>query len=372
MTDAATALRTTPLDAVHRAAGAKLVPFAGWQMPLEYAGISAEHLAVRTGAGLFDVSHMGQIEVAGKNALSAVQFACCNDASRLQLGHAQYSALLTDTGTFLDDLVVYRLGGNHFLIVANAANVATDYARLTQVAGTIGDVAVVDTSSRYALLAVQGPAAVGIVQELTAADVTTLKYYAFTYGEVAGARALISRTGYTGEDGFEIFVPPAMAPQVWAALVDAGAPRGLVPCGLGARDTLRLEAGMRLCGQDIDDTTTPVEAGLEWIVGWEKGPFAGRERLREQRANGAATRLVGFELRDQGVARSGHAVVDGNAVVGRVTSGTLTPFLKKAVGLAYVPSNRAIVGQDIHIDIRGRKAAAVVAGLPFYRRPKGR
>jgi aminomethyltransferase len=371
MPDATETLRTTPLDAQHRANGARMVPFAGWQMPLEFGGIAAEHQAVRSTAGLFDVSHMGQIEVAGRRAVAALQRACCNDAGRLQLGHAQYSGLLTDEGTFVDDLVVYRLGPSHFLLVVNASNVAKDVEWLTRVAGELGDVAVVDTSRRYALLALQGPASASVLSTLTGADIDHLRSYAFTYGEVAGARALIARTGYTGEDGFEIFVPPATAGAVWGALLEAGAPKGVVPCGLGARDTLRLEAGMRLYGQDIDDTTTPLEAGLGWIVGWDKGPFTGLDRLREQRSNGTERQLVGFELQGPGIARQGHAVWSGGAAVGHVTSGTLTPFLKKAIGLAYVPPTAAAVGHSLDIDIRGRRVAAVVTPLPFYRRAKG-
>jgi aminomethyltransferase len=371
MTDATATLRLSPLHARHRALGARMTPFAGWDMPLEYSGLAAEHQAVRTRAGLFDVSHMGQLEVAGKNALAAVQLVACNDASRLQLGQAQYSGLLTPAGTFLDDIVVYRLGPNHFMLVVNAANVAADYAWIAEQSKAVGNVAVVDSSSRYALIAVQGPAAVETLQPLTGADVQHLPYYAFTYGEVAGARALISRTGYTGEDGFEVFVPPATADRVWLALLESGAAAGVVPCGLGARDTLRLEAGMRLHGSDIDDATTPVEAGLGWIVGWSKPSGIGLERLREQKSAGATRRLVGFEMRDRGIARHGHAIVHGGDTVGIVTSGTQTPFLKKAIGLGYVPPELAAAGTPIDIDIRGKRTAAVVTTLPFYTRPKG-
>ena len=285
MTDtAAPALKTTPLHARHRAAGARMVAYAGWDMPVEYSGITAEHLAVRTRAGVFDVSHMGQIEIAGKDALATVQHLSCNDASRLKVGRAHYSGLLTPDGTYVDDILVYRMAASHFMLVVNAANTAKAYTWIVEQAKAVGEAAVVDSSARYALLAVQGPAALDTVQPLTGADLASLRPYGFTFGEVAQARALISRTGYTGEDGFEIYVPPNVADRVWQALLQAGTAAGVVPCGLGARDTLRLEAAMRLYGQDIDDTTTPLEAGLEAFVGWDKPSFIGAERLRAQRA----------------------------------------------------------------------------------------
>ena len=240
------ALKPTPLHARHVASGARMVPYAGWDMPVEYSGITAEHLAVRSRAGVFDVSHMGEIEIAGKDALKTVQHLTSNDASRLKMGQAQYSALLTPEGTFVDDILVYRLGPNHFMLVINAANTAKAFDWITTQAKTVGEAAVVDSSPRYALIAVQGPAALDTVQPLTGADLGSVRPYWFTYGEVAQARALISRTGYTGEDGFEIFIPPNTAERVWQALLQTGHAAGVVPCGLGARDTLRLEAAMRL------------------------------------------------------------------------------------------------------------------------------
>jgi len=364
-------LRTLPLDTLHRAAQARMVPFAGWEMPLEYSGITAEHMAVRTRAGIFDVSHMGQIEIAGRNAIALVQQVSCNDAAALAMGQAQYSGLLTPQGTFLDDVLVYRMAPSHFLVVANAANVAKVHGWIAEQAQTIGDAAVVDSSSRYALIAIQGPAALDTLQPLTAVDLDGLPYYRFAHGEVASARALVSRTGYTGEDGFEIFVPPAMAARVWQALLESGRDAGVIPCGLGARDTLRLEAGMRLHGSDINESTTPVEAGLSWIVGWNKPSFVGRERLTEQRAHGPSRILVGFEMQEPGIARHGYAVIAGSAErIGVVTSGTQTPFLKKAIGLAYVPAASATPGTEIAIDIRGRAARARVVPRPFYRRPR--
>lgn len=360
--------KRTPLYELHRELGARMVEFGGWEMPVQYSGIVEEHLAVRRAVGLFDVSHMGEIEIAGKDALAVVQRVSCNDASRLQVGQAQYSGLLTAEGTFIDDVLVYRMAPSHFMLVVNAANTTRDYAWISEQAKAVGSAAVVDSSSRYALLALQGPAAREILQPLTGVDLAELRYYRFGHGEVAGARCTISRTGYTGEDGFEIFVPPPMAERVWQALLDAGRFADLVPCGLGARDTLRLEAGMRLYGQDIDESTTALEAGLDWIVAWHKDDFIGGDRLREQRSNGPQRRLVGFELIDRGIARRGHAVLDGGRQVGAVTSGTQTPYLKKAIGMAYVPAALAVDGAEFGIDIRGRVSRARVVPLPFYRR----
>jgi aminomethyltransferase len=365
-----TALKPTPLHARHVASGARMVPYAGWDMPVEYSGISAEHLAVRTRAGVFDVSHMGEIEIAGKDALATVQHLTCNDASRLKTGQAQYSALLTPDGTFVDDILVYRMAPSHFMIVVNAANAAKAFDWITAQAKTLGDAAVVDSSARYALIAIQGPAALDTVQPLTGADLGAVRPYWFTFGEVAQARALISRTGYTGEDGFEIFVPPNMADRVWQSLLQAGHAAGVVPCGLGARDTLRLEAAMRLYGQDIDDTTTPVEAGLAGIVGWDKPAFLGADRLRAQKASGAERRLVGLEMIDRGIARHGYRVLKDGAAVGAVTSGTQTPFLKKAIAMAYLPLALATPGTPVDVDVRGRASAATVVPLPFYKRPR--
>jgi aminomethyltransferase len=340
-------------------------------MPVEYSGISREHMAVRTRAGVFDVSHMGEIEIAGKDALAAVQRISCNDAGRLAVGQAHLSGLLTPSGTFVDDLLVYRMGASHFLLVVNAANVDKDSAWIREQIQPAGDAACVNASSRYALIAVQGPAAIETLQPLTGVNLSDIGYYWFSHGEVASARAIISRTGYTGEDGFEVFVPPQMAERVWKALLDAGRGADVVPCGLGARDTLRLEAGMRLYGNEIDTTTTALEAGLGWIVGWGKADFIGREALLAQKAAGVERRLVGFEMVDRAIARHGYPILLDGSAVGTVTSGTQTPFLKKAIGMAYVPSSLAAVGTPLMIDVRGRPASARVVPLPFYKRPKG-
>lgn len=364
-------LKKTPLHARHRAAGARMVPFAGWDMPVEYAGIAQEHVAVRTKAGLFDVSHMGEIEIAGPGALALVQWLTSNDASRLAVGQIQYSALTTDAGTFVDDLLVYRLADAHFLLVVNASNIVKDYEWMTEQAKRRGDDAsVVNSSSRYALIAVQGPEAQAILQTLTAIDLPVIRYYWFATGEVAGVRVTVSRTGYTGEDGFEVFVPPASAEKVWDALLEAGQAHGLERCGLGARDTLRLEAAMRLYGNDMDAGTSVLEAGLGWIVGWKKPPFLGSDRLHAQKTGGVTRKLVCFEMTERAIARHGHPVVRGGETIGMVTSGTQTPFLKKAIGMAIVPIDSTAVGTELEFDIRGRRARGVVVPEPFYKRSR--
>jgi len=363
-------LKKTPLHARHRASGAKMVPFAGWDMPVEYSGITEEHIAVRTRAGVFDVSHMGEIEIAGRDALAAVQRISSNDASKLAVGQAQYSGLLTPEGTFVDDLLVYRLAPAHFLLVVNAGNIAKDYGWIAEQIKPAGDAVAVDASSRYALLAVQGPAALDVLQPLTGADLRGLKYYWFANGEVAGVRATISRTGYTGEDGFEVFVPPHSADRVWQAVLESGKSAGVIPCGLGARDTLRLEAAMRLHGNDIDETTTALEADLGWIVGWKKDDFVGAAALREQKASGVGRKIVGFEMLDRGIARHGYDAYAGGARSGVVTSGTQTPYLKKAIGLAYLSIEHTSAGAEFDVDIRGRRARARVVPLPFYKRQR--
>jgi aminomethyltransferase len=363
--------KKTPLHARHIALGARMVPFGGWEMPVEYAGIAAEHMAVRQAAGLFDVSHMGEIEIAGTDAVAALQQITSNDASGLDIGQAQYAALTTHEGTFVDDLLVYRLADTHFLLVVNAANIAKDYTWTKQEVAGLGDVVVVNASSRYALIALQGPRALEILQPLTGVELDTIHYYRFATGEVGNVRATISRTGYTGEDGFELFVPPQTAATVWDALLREGADLGIVPVGLGARDTLRLEAAMRLYGQDMDETSTVLEAGLGWIVAWDKPSFNGREALAAQKATGPTRRLVGFEVVGRGIARRGYQVFRAghpDDSIGVVTSGTITPYLKRAVGLAYVAHDASHVDTELSIDVRGRRVPAKVVKLPFYKR----
>ncbi len=351
--------------------GARMVSFGGWEMPVQYSSITEEHLAVRRAAGLFDVSHMGEIEIAGDDALAAVQRISTNDASSLEIGHAQYSVLSTKAGTFVDDLLVYRLADSHYLLVVNASCIESDFAWIQQNIQGIGDAMAVNTSSRYALIAVQGPRALAILQTLTEVELDRIGYYRFTTGEVASIRATISRTGYTGEDGFEVFVPSQGADRLWDALLSAGDGEGLRPAGLGARDTLRLEAAMRLSGQDVDDTTTVLEAGLGWTIGWDKPAFIGREALVRQRETGVTSKLVGFEMVGRGIARHGYRVLRDGEAVGRVTSGTRTPFLERAVGLAYVPREMAEPGTGLEIEIRDRPVEAKVVLLPFYKRDKG-
>jgi aminomethyltransferase len=367
---AATPLKQTPLASRHRSLGARMVDFGGWDMPVEYSGIADEHMAVRTRAGLFDVSHMGEIEIAGGDALAAVQRISSNDASKLAIGQAQYSALTTPQGTFVDDLLVYRLAADHFLLVVNAGNIEKDYRWIAEQIKPAGDAVAVNNSARYALLALQGPLAREVLQPLTGVDLAGIKYYWFATGEVASIRATVSRTGYSGEDGFEIFVPPGMAERLWDQIQLSGRAAGLIPCGLGARDTLRLEAAMRLYGNDIDETTSVLEADLGWIVGWNKADFIGAEPLRRQKADGVARRIVGFEMDERGIARHGYDVFVDGQKAGVVTSGTQTPFVKKAIGMAYVPSDRTAPDTALEIDIRGRRSRAHVVALPFYKRPR--
>jgi aminomethyltransferase len=363
-------LRKTPLNARHRSLGGRMVEFAGWDMPVEYSGIVEEHMAVRTRAGLFDVSHMGEIEIAGTDALKAVQHITSNDAGRLAINQIQYSALTTADGTFVDDVLVYKMRDDHFMLVVNASNIVKDFHWISGHIAGQGDAVAVNTSSRYALLALQGPAARDVLQSLTGANLADLKYYWFTTGEVANVLATISRTGYTGEDGFEIFVPPAAGERVWDAILNAGKASGVLPAGLGARDTLRLEASMRLYGNDMDETTTVVEADLGWIVGWKKPEFLGCEVLRKQKAEGAPRKLVGFEMTDRAIGRHGYDVFIGNEKAGIVTSGTQTPFLKKAIGMAYLPVQHTTPGTEFEVDVRGRHVRATVVPMPFYKRPK--
>jgi|SRR5579871_5135633 len=364
-------LKKTPLNATHRALGARMVEFGGWDMPVEYAGITQEHMAVRQRAGLFDVSHMGEIEIAGPKALDTVQWLTSNDASKLAIGQIQYSALTTETGAFVDDLLVYRMADDHYLLVVNAGNIVQDYEWIVQQARAHGsDAAIVNSSSRYALLALQGPLAERILQTLTAIDLAAIKYYWFATGEVAGIRATVSRTGYTGEDGFEVFVPPAQAEHLWKAILAAGKEAGVEPCGLGARDTLRLEAAMRLHGNDMDRQTSVMEAGLGWIVGWKKANFLGSDTLKAQKAGSLTRKLAAFEIADRAIARHGYPVMDGDRQVGVVTSGTQTPYLKKSIGFAMVPVAMAAVGAPLEIDVRGRRVRATVVPEPFYKRVK--
>jgi aminomethyltransferase len=357
-------LKRTPLYDCHLEAGGKMVDFAGWEMPVQYAGVIEEHRAVRTAAGLFDVSHMGEVRVRGAGAEALLQRLTPNDVAKLIPGRAHYSGLLTERGTYVDDLLVYRLAAEDFLVVVNASNAPRDFAWMAE--RSEGGTQVTDESERWALLALQGPQALEILAPLAAPDVSGLKYYGFLQGEVEGAPAILSRTGYTGEDGFEIYLAPEDAPKVWRRLVAAGA----VPAGLGARDTLRLEAAMALYGHEIDETTTPYEAGLGWVVKLDKGEFLGREVLAAQKAAGLPRKLAGFEVQGRGIARQGHAVVSDGGKVGTVTSGTWSPTFEKAIGMAYVPPEMAAPGTPLTLDVRGKPLPAAVVEIPFYRRPR--
>ena len=361
-------LKQTPLNTAHRALGAKMVPFGGWDMPVQYRGILEEHRAVRSAAGLFDVSHMGEVEFRGAGALAALQRLTSNDAARLQKGQVQYSALTTEAGTFVDDLTVYRLSDDHYMVTLNASNIQKDVDWIRVHSG--GKAEIHDVSDETALISVQGPRAVEILQRLTSVDLPAVPYYWFTTGQVVGQRAMLSRTGYTGEDGFEVYVSPQHARALWEALLEEGIPLGLLPCGLGARDTLRLEAKMALHGNDIDDAHTVLEADLGWIVKLEKGEFIGREALAKQKAEGVARKLVGFEMIGRGIARAHYPILKGGVRIGEATSGGPSPWLSKNIGLGYVAIAHAAVGTELEILIRDQPVAARIVKTPFYKRAR--
>ena len=368
MSEAIGLLKRTPLFEVHRQLGARMVPFGGWEMPVQYAGILEEHHAVRERAGLFDISHMGEIEITGPGALEALQRLTSNDASRLSVGEVQYSALTTPEGTFVDDITVYKFADNRYLLTVNAANIEKDAAWIRE--RVVSVVEARNVSNDIALLAIQGPRAQEILGKLTSIDLGKLRYYWFVEGPVVGIDCCISRTGYTGEDGFEMYIPPQHVAALWNALLEAGAPAGLQPCGLGARDTLRLEAKMALYGQDIDDCHTLLEADLGWIVKLEKREFIGREALARQQAVGISRKLVGFEMRGRGIARPHYTIVKGSTPIGEVTSGGPAPSLGKNIGLGYVAVQHAAIGTEFDIVIRGSPVAARVVRTPFYKRTR--
>jgi aminomethyltransferase len=363
-------LKHTPLYECHLEAGGRMVAFAGWEMPVQYRGVMEEHRAVRSAAGLFDVSHMGEIEVTGRRALDFLQYVTCNDAAKLSPGRAQYSGLMTPRGTFVDDLLVHKISDVRYFLVVNAANKDKDYAYLCAQAPAFEGVDITDRSADYAQLALQGPRALELLQPHTQVPLDGIRYYRFVEGEVLGSPAIVSRTGYTGEDGFEVYIATEAAPGLWRLLLAEGRDAGLVPCGLGARDTLRFEACMALYGNDIDDTTTPLEAGLDWIVKFEKGPFLGREALMRQAAAGISRKLVGFEVKGRGIARHGYPILSQGEQVGRVTSGTQSPTLGKALGLGYVPVELSSEGSAFDVEVRDREVAAEVVPTPFYRRQR--
>jgi aminomethyltransferase len=371
-------LRKTALNAVHRALGAKMVEFGGWDMPVEYpasmgCGIVSEHMAVRTGVGIFDVSHMGDIRLSGPGALAAVQHISMNDAARLAIGQAQYSALLYPQGTFVDDVIVHRLGEDDYLLVINAGTREKDFEWVRDNTRDF-NCRVEHLSDEFTQIAIQGPKGVNLLQKLTDADLSAVKFYWVTRGTVCGlADTLIARTGYTAEDGFEIYVPSdeATSARVWNEILAAGKEFGAIPCGLGARNTLRLEGSLSLYGHEISDTINVWEAKLDRFIKMEKPDFIGRAALQQARAAGGSRTLVGLEMIDRGIARDGYRVLDhAGAEIGYVTSGSPAPFLKKNIAMAYVPPQYAAIGETVQVEIRGQGVKAQVIPTPFYRRPK--
>jgi len=373
-TSTAPALKQTPLNNVHRRLGARMVDFGGWDMPVQYPpGTVEEHLRTRTRAGLFDVSHMGEIDVRGRDAISFVNRIVSNDAAKLIDGQAQYSALTTPAGTVVDDLLVYRFAHDHLLLVVNASTTDKDWDWITSHKKD-EQVELRNVSANYCQIALQGPDALRILQTLTETPLQEIKYYHFREGAVDDVPAIISRTGYTGEDGFEVYAAPDMAERLWDKMLDAGnygAPDGVAPCGLAARNTLRLEAALALYGHEITEDTTLLEANLGWICKLNKGDFTGREVLARQKEEGVKHRLVGFETIERGIARDDQEVLINGERVGRVTSGSPAPYLKKNIGMAYVPVEYASEGQEIQIDVRGRLVAARIVPTPFYKRERG-
>lgn len=367
-------LRKTPLNATHRQHGAKMVDFGGWDMPVEYSGLIAEHMAVRTRVGLFDVSHMGEIQLRGPEALDAVQHFSMNDAAKLVEGQAQYSALLTPQGTFIDDILVHKLGANDYLLVVNAGTSDTDYAWVREQSQRF-HCHVSNYSSYYSQLAIQGPQALALLRKLTTVEIDKIKNYWFVWGTVCGvANVLISRTGYTGEDGFELYIPSdeATGQRVWQEILEAGREFEILPCGLGARNTLRLEAGMPLYGHEIDDQTNVLEAGLDRFCKLDKPDFLGKQALVAIRDSGGPKRkLVGLEMLERGIGRDGYRVLNTAAhEIGNVTSGSPAPFLKKNIAMAYVPPEYSAVDTELAVEVRNQPVKAKVVPLPFYRRPK--
>jgi aminomethyltransferase len=356
-------LKRTPLYAIHVKAGARMVPFGGWEMPVQYRSIIEEHRTVRSAVGLFDVSHMGEFEVEGPAALPVLQRLTTNDVAALAVGQVQYSLLCYPHGGIVDDLTLYRLGPDRFMMTVNAANIDKDWAWVTQHGA---EARWRNVSAETALIAVQGPHAERLVERLAGPEAVALGYYRFAPGKVAGVPALVSRTGYTGEDGFELYVPAGEAVRLWDALMEAGKPDGVAPIGLGARDTLRLEMRYALYGNDIDETTNPIEAGLGWVVKAGKGDFIGREAIERVRAEGPRRKLVGLELVDRAVARHGYPVVRDGRRIGVVTSGSYGPSVDRSIALAYVETPHAAVGTELAVEIRGQARAARVVRTPFH------
>ncbi len=345
-----------------------MVDFGGWDMPVQYSGILDEHQTVRKAVGLFDVSHMGEIDIRGPEAARLVDFVTTNAAGRLQIGQAHYSALLYEQGGFVDDILVHRVAENHYFLCVNAANQEKDFAHIR--AANRFDAEVEFSSPRYAQLAIQGPFARATLQKLTAVDLSSIRYYWFTDGKVSGVPARIAHTGYTGEDGYEIYISPSDTARLWRELLDAGREFGIKPCGLGARNTLRLEAAMALYGHEIDASITPFEAGLAWIVKLDKGEFLGRERLLKQKEEGVRRKLAGFEMCGRAIARDGYEVLIEGVPAGWVTSGSPSPTLNKNIGLCYLPAGQVRTGLPIQVLVRNQPVDAITVATPFYKRAK--
>lgn len=359
-------MKNTALTDVHTALGAKIVPFAGYNMPVQYEGVNAEHETVRNAVGVFDVSHMGEFIISGDKALDLIQKISSNDAARLTIGKAQYSCMPNDKGGIVDDLIIYRLGETEYLLVVNAANIEKDW-KWIESHNTFG-ADMKDVSDYYSLLAIQGPKAVEAMQSITPVDLAAIPFYHFETGEFAGVQdIIISATGYTGSGGFEIYCKNEDAKQVWDKVFEAGADFGIKPIGLAARDTLRLEMGYCLYGNDIDDTTSPIEAKLGWITKFTKD-FVNAEALKKQKEDGPERKLVAFELTEKGIPRQGYDIVDGEgSKIGNVTSGTMSPSLGKGIGMGYVPAEVAKPGNTVHIQIRKKAVPATLVKLPFYK-----
>ena len=368
MTQPIAALKATPLHAAHLRMGAKMVDFGGWDMPVQYSGILEEHHAVRTNVGLFDVSHMGEIEVRGSGAGALVDSVTTNAVAKLKIGQVQYSGLLYEHGGFVDDILVHKVADDHYFLCVNASNQEKDYEHIAALNRHSAKVEF--ASPRYAQLAIQGPKGLATLQKLTKTDLASIAYYHFVDGVVSGTAARIARTGYTGEDGFEIYIAPEQAERIWNELLDAGQEFGIKPCGLGARNTLRLEAKMALYGHEIHASITPYEADLGWIVKMDKGDFIGRAALSKQKEQGIKRKLVGFEMMGRGIGRDGYEVYLTGAPAGWVTSGGPSPTLNKNIGLCYLPVDRAKPGARIQIMIRNQPVEAITAPTPFYKRAK--
>ncbi len=362
-------LKRTPLYEQHRALGVRLVEFGGWEMPVHYTSILDEHHAVRSRAGLFDVSHMGEFKVEGRDAQAFLQYLVPNDVARLAVHQALYTQLCLPTGNIIDDLLIYCLAEQHYMLVVNAANISKDLAWVQGQTQHFEDVTVSDQSETTALLAIQGPLAQEILQTLTQIDLKELRYYHCGADTVDGMNCIVSRTGYTGEDGFELYCSPADVVKLWTDLLQAGKPQGLIPAGLGARDTLRLEAGLCLYGHELDDQTNPLEARLGWTVKLKKeGNFIGRETLQAVKEQGPERLLVGVELLERGVLRGGYPLYSQEERIGSLTSGGPGPTVHKHIGLGYVEASQAIVGKQIQVEMRGKRSAAQIVALPFYKR----